>query len=443
MGDADTIAAVATAPGIGGVGVIRVSGERVPEILIKVVGRALTPRLASFVRFVDDAGEPIDEGLAMHFPAPRSYTGEEVLEIHAHGGPVVLGRLLARCLGSGARLAQPGEFTKRAFLNGKMDLAQAEAVADLIAARTDQAARSAARSLGGEFSKQIQSFQTELTQLRVVVEGAIDFPDEGIDFLQDAAVRRRLSALLTLLEGALRAGKIGRAQHEGLCAVLVGPPNSGKSSIINMLCMDEVAIVSPLPGTTRDLVRAAIQIDGVPIEIIDTAGLRVTSDLIEGLGIERTRRAAANADVVVVVSDCSGEGVFDAAILSQLPGHARRLRVHNKIDLVDLPPRTQEEGGATDVWVSALTGAGKDDLRRALVSGFAGDSEYVFAARARHLLALSRCRDCVRSAVGLLDSVELLAEELRGAQHALGEITGDVVADDLLGEIFSKFCIGK
>lgn len=443
MGDADTIAAVATAPGVGGVGVIRVSGEHVPEILIKVVGRALTPRLASFVRFLDDAGEPIDEGLAMHFPAPRSYTGEDVLEIHAHGGPVVLGRLLARCLGFGARLAQPGEFTKRAFLNGKIDLAQAEAVADLIAARTDQAARSAARSLGGEFSKQIQSFQMELTQLRVVVEGAIDFPDEGIDFLQDAAVRRRLSAILALLEGALRVGEIGRAQHEGLCAVLVGPPNSGKSSIINMLCMDEVAIVSPLPGTTRDLVRAAIQIDGVPIEIIDTAGLRVTADLLEGLGIERTRKAVADADVVVVVSDCSGGSVLDAAILPALRGHARWLRVHNKIDLVDLPPRVQEDGGTTDVWVSALTGAGKDDLRRALVVGFGGDSEYVFAARRRHLLALSRCRDCVRSALGLLDSVELLAEELRGAQHALGEITGEVLADDLLGEIFSSFCIGK
>lgn len=443
MDDADTIAAVATAPGVGGVGVIRVSGERVPDILIKVVGRALSPRVAGFVRFADDAGELIDEGLALYFPGPRSYTGEDVLEIHGHGGPVVLRRLLARCLSFGARLAQPGEFTKRAFLNGKMDLAQAEAVADLIVARTDQAARSAARSLGGEFSRRIQSFQTELTQLRVIVEGSIDFPEEGIDFLQDASVRHRMSALLALVEGALRAGEIGRVQQEGLCAVLVGPTNSGKSSIINMLCMDDVAIVSPFPGTTRDLVRAPIQIDGVPIEIIDTAGLRVTPDLIERLGIERTRKAVGTADVVVVVSDCSGEAALDASMLSELPSHARWLRVHNKIDLVGLSPRTLVGEEGTEVWVSALTGEGREDLRRALVADCAGGAEEAFAARTRHLVALRACRGSLKQALDLLDQVELLAEELREAQRALGEITGDFVADDLLGEIFASFCIGK
>lgn len=443
MVDGETIAAVATAPGVGGVGVIRVSGDRVPEIMTAVVGRTLRPRVASFVRFVDESGDPIDEGLALLFPSPRSYTGEDVLEIQAHGGPVVLNRLLSRCLAAGARLAQPGEFTKRAFLNGKMDLAQAESVADLIAARTEQAARSAARSLDGEFSRRIRSFLTELTQLRVVIEGSIDFPDEGIDFLQEASVPQRLTALTALVDGAIRAGEIGRIQQAGLCAVLVGAPNSGKSSIINMLCMDEVAIVSPFPGTTRDLVRAPIQIDGIPIEMIDTAGLRITADPVEGLGIERTQRAVATADIVVVVSDASGEAVLDPQMLAELPSDVPWVRVHNKIDLIGLTPRSAVSGRVTDVWISALTGAGRDQLRAALLAGSVGDSEYAFAARVRHLVALRRCRDRLDRALQSLSSVELAAEELRDAQSALSEITGEFVADDLLGEIFRNFCIGK
>lgn len=440
---ADTIAAIATAPGIGGVGVVRVSGNGVPDIVRAIVGRSLEPRVARFVRFLDDAGELIDEGLALYFPAPRSYTGEDVLEIQAHGGPIVLNRLLARCTSFGARLAAPGEFTQRAFLNGKIDLAQAEAVADLIAARTDQAARSAARSLAGEFSRRIQSFQTELTQLRVIVEGALDFPDEGIDFLRDADVAGRLARLIVLIDEALDAAQTGRIQQEGLCVVLVGAPNTGKSSIINMLCMDEVAIVSPLPGTTRDLVRAPLQVDGVPIEIIDTAGLRMTSDPLEGLGIERTRRALASADVLVVVSDASKAEGVDADTVFGLPEGIRRVRVHNKIDLVGLPARRVVDGRNSDVWISALTGAGRDDLRNALLADTGGQMVGAFAARTRHIAALQNTRDCLGRCVLMLESLDVAAEELRIAQEALSEITGEFAADDLLGEIFSNFCIGK
>jgi tRNA modification GTPase len=443
MVDADTIAAVATAPGVGGVGVVRVSGRLVGQVVEEVVGRPLRPRVATFVRFSDETGAPIDEGLALFFSGPSSYTGEDVLEIQAHGGPVVLNRLLSRCLAAGARLAAPGEFTKRAFLNGKIDLAQAEAVADLIAARTDQAARSAARSLAGEFSRQISAFRTELTELRVVVEGSIDFPDEGIDFVREAAVAGRLEALRHRVDEAVRAGETGRKQQEGLCAVLVGAPNAGKSSIINGLCMDDVAIVSPFPGTTRDLVRAPMQVDGIPIELIDTAGLRITADPVEGLGIERTYRAVETADIVVVVIDGTGESVLDEESLARLPSCVPWIRVHNKIDLTGELAHSRTEGRMTDVWVSAKTGAGLPELRRALGGQNPGAASTAIAARARHLEALRECRSALSRAENRLEEVELVAEELRSAQNALGQITGEFVADDLLGEIFSRFCIGK
>jgi tRNA modification GTPase len=444
MHDVDTIAAVATPPGVGGISVVRVSGPRVPQIVQALCGRSLRPRIASLMCFRDSADVPIDEGIGILFSAPHSYTGEDVLEIQGHGGPVVINQLLKRCLDLGARLAEAGEFTKRAFLNGRLDLAQAEAVADLISARTEQAAKSAARSLTGEFSRRVTRFQEELTRLRVLLEGSLDFPDEGIDFIQEADVRGRLEALLDAVAASERAGTVGRLLQEGISIALVGPPNVGKSSLINLLCNDEVAIVTPIPGTTRDLVKETIQIEGIPLQIVDTAGLRVATEPVEALGIARTWGAVATADVLVVVLDASTEARLEGSMLSRFPAGTPRVWVHNKIDLVSLEPRMESRSDGVHVWLSAKSGAGLSALQRAIVSfGGGGDVDGAFSARERQLRALRAARRGILRAVETLEEPELSAEELRVVQAVLSEITGEVLADDILGEIFSTFCIGK
>jgi tRNA modification GTPase len=458
----DTIAAIATPPGHGGVGVVRVSGAGVPAIAAGVVQRPLEPRAATLVAFRGADGAALDQGLALYFPRPRSYTGEDVLELHAHGGPVVLRLLLERCVALGARLARPGEFTQRAFLNGKLDLAQAEGVADLIEAATAAAARAAARSLSGEFSNEIRALAGRLIELRMYTEAALDFPDEDVDFLRAADVAGRVSAILAQVSGVLARARQGALLRDGLTVVLVGRPNVGKSSLLNRLAGDAIAIVTPIAGTTRDAVHSQIEIRGIPLTIVDTAGLRPTDDPIETLGIERTWAAIRRADLALVLVDAAaGDGVAgaDAAILDQMPAALRRLVVHNKIDLAGLPagvnscPAPGRAGEPAplerQVFLSAKSGAGIEALRQEIlaIAGAHEDTEGVFLARARHLAAL---RDAVGSleaaaahAAGARPPLELLAEDLRAAHAALGTITGEFTSDDLLGVIFSRFCIGK
>jgi tRNA modification GTPase len=455
----DTIAAIATPAGRGGIGVIRVSGSAVPAVIAGLVGHELVPRAATFATFRGAAGEALDQGLALHFPAPRSYTGEHVFELHGHGGPAVLRLLLGRCLELGARLAEPGEFTKRAFLNGKLDLAQAEGVADLIDAATSAAARAAARSLTGAFSREIRAQVDALTELRVFTEATLDFPDEELDFLRAADARGRLEALRRELAGIVARARRGALLRDGLVVVLVGAPNVGKSSLLNRLAGDEVAIVTPIAGTTRDTVRSDIEITGIPLTVVDTAGLRPTDDPIEALGIGRTWAAVARADVVLVLLDAKeGEAPTipaDAAILAQLPPALPRIVLHNKIDLVGIAATSERRYEAASgfshahVWLSAKTGEGVELLRREMLAlaGAQEDMESTYLARERHLRALDEAMQRLAAVATHLGAasppLELVAEELRGAQLALGAITGEFTADDLLGAIFSRFCIGK
>jgi len=459
----DTIAAIATPPGRGGIGVIRVSGPAVPAMITALFGRDLPPRIATAATFHDARGETLDQGLALHFPAPRSYTGEHVLELHGHGGPAVMRALLARCLELGARLAEPGEFTRRAFLNGKLDLAQAEAVADLIDAATATAARAAARSLSGAFSREIHALVAALTELRMITEATLDFPDEDLDFLRAADAQGRLAAIRAQAAWIEARAEQGALLRDGLVVVLIGAPNVGKSSLLNQLVGDEVAIVTSIAGTTRDTVRSEIEIHGIPLSVIDTAGLRPTDDPIETLGIERTWAAIARADLVLVLVDAKAGDVglasADAAILGQLPAKLPRIVIHNKIDLLAVAPKSELHAEAGDdhdaassrchVWLSAKTGAGVDLLRHEVLAvvGAHEDMEGVFLARERHLHALrDAAAHLAAAAQHLADArppLELFAEELRAAQAALGAITGEVPADDLLGAIFSRFCIGK
>ena len=438
---ADLIAAIASAPGRGGVGVVRVSGADIAPLAAAVLGRVPAPRHATFSRFLDGEGQTIDEGIALVFAAPHSFTGEHVLELQGHGGPVVLNLLLQRCLELGARLAEPGEFSRRAFLNGKLDLAQAEAVADLIDAASSEAARSAVRSLSGAFSARIAELVEGLTRLRMLVEATLDFPEEEIDFLRDADAFGRLDAIEARLAAVRAQARQGVLLREGLTVVLIGQPNVGKSSLLNQLAGFEAAIVTEVAGTTRDTVREAIQIQGVPLHIIDTAGLRETRDAVEKIGIERTWAAVEKADVALLLVDAAhGLGEREAAILARLPEVAR-LTIHNKIDVTFDAPRVAGD----DVWLSAKTGAGVDLLRGKLLeaAGWQAAGEGAFMARARHLDALSRAAGHLAAARGSAAQLELFAEELRLAQAALSEITGEFSADDLLGEIFSTFCIGK
>jgi len=442
----DTIAAIATPPGRGGIGVIRVSGPSLKRFAHALCERTLTPRNATFTRFRDASGEVIDEGLLLYFPAPYSFTGEDVLELQGHGGPVVLRLLLERCLALGARIAEPGEFSRRAFLNGRMDLAQAESVADLIDASSAQAARSAVRSLGGAFSDHVHALRDELIDLRMLVEATLDFPEEEIDFLQQARAFERLEAIERHLANVLSSARQGALLREGMKIVLAGQPNVGKSSLLNLLAGDERAIVTDIAGTTRDVLRESIHLEGVPVHIVDTAGLRESEDPVERIGVERTWRELAEADLIVHLVDARfGWNDADSEIDARLPQDVPRIRVENKIDLTSLDAGVLEENGLTRVRMCAKSGAGLDGLRHALLErvGFVPGSEDVFIARQRHLEALSEAAAHVRTARDTAHALDLFAEELRLAQDALGKITGEFTSDDLLGVIFSRFCIGK
>jgi tRNA modification GTPase len=458
------IAAIATAPGRGAVGIVRVSARDVRPIIQAVCGRELPPRQAVFGPFRAADGSAIDQGLAIHFPAPHSYTGEDVLELQAHGGPVVLQLLLARCLEAGAsmalRVAEPGEFTQRAFLNGKLDLAQAEAVADLIDASTEAAARSATRSLAGEFSGEVHALRDALVHLRMLVEATLDFPEEEIDFLQKADAQGQLQRLQDNVARVMQRARQGALLREGISVVIAGQPNAGKSSLLNALAGAELAIVTPIPGTTRDVVRQTIQIEGVPLHVIDTAGLREGGDAVEQIGIERAWGQIEKADAVVFLHDLTRAGFpeyqqADAAIAQKLPKDVPVIEVWNKVD-ASAPTPTLAQGGREEdaspspsLRLSAKTGTGLDALRRKLLetAGWQAAPEGVFIARERHLHALRRVDAHLMEAAALIaqqaQALDLLAEELRLAQNALSEITGEFSADDLLGVIFSRFCIGK
>lgn len=441
-----TIAAVATPPGRGGIGVVRISGVLVVDVARAVLGALPAPRRATYAEFRDARAQVIDRGIALYFPAPHSYTGEEVLELQGHGGPAVLQMVLGACLDAGARLAEPGEFTRRAFLEGKLDLAQAEAVADLIDAASREAARSAMRSLSGEFSEAIGSLVEELTELRALIEAMLDFPEEEIDHTHREDAAGRLDRVRASLETVMVRSRQGSLLRTGIHVVLAGRPNVGKSSLLNRLAGEERAIVAAVPGTTRDALRETILVEGVPIVIVDTAGLRESGDEVERLGIERSWREVARADVVLMVLEAPlGMNEEDRALLARLPEQGTRLFVYNKVDLAPAERAGRRGDGRQEVWVSAKSGAGIDALRGALLeaAGWTGTGESVYIARERHLRALAQARDHLQVAVAQIGHWEFLAEELRLAQGALGEITGEVSADDLLGEIFARFCIGK
>ncbi len=446
----DTIVAVATPPGRGGVGVVRVSGPKTPEIAAVILGDLPTPRRASFVRFLDGRQQPIDAGLALFFPAPHSYTGEHVLELQGHGGPVVLESVVARVLELGARRAQPGEFTQRAFLNDKLDLTQAESIADLIDAGSREAARAAMRSLQGEFSAMVQGLTEAVIELRTYVEAAIDFPEEEIDFLADRQLEERLIGVREHFDAVEQSARQGRLLREGMTVVIAGRPNAGKSSLLNRLAGYDAAIVTPIPGTTRDILRERIDIDGMPLHVLDTAGLRDSEDAVETEGVRRAELEIARADRVLFVVDA----VLDPDALAfseekrRLPSDVPVTIIFNKCDQAVGLPVADTISGPPRVMLSALTGDGLDLLRAHLkhAMGFHTAESGTVSARQRHLDALGRARKYVEEGARQLRerrAGELVAEELRAAQNALGEITGAFTTDDLLGRIFSSFCVGK
>ena len=442
----EIIAAIATAPGRGGIGVVRISGPELSGLAAAFGGKASQARMAQFARFRDGSGNLIDEGLLLYFPGPHSFTGEDVIELQGHGGPVVMQMLLARCLELGARLAEPGEFTRRAFLNGKLDLAQAESVADLIEASTAAAARSAVRSLTGSFSKEVHALVERLIDLRMLVEATLDFPDEDVDFLVEARAFERVDAIATELAALLDRAAQGSLLRSGLHVVLVGQPNVGKSSLLNRLAGEERAIVTDIAGTTRDALRETIQLEGIPLHITDTAGLRDTHDEVEKIGIARTWQEIERADVVVRLVDVrAGLTDADAAIDARLPAGVERITVFNKVDLANRPPERSEADGAVNLYLSAKADQGVDLLRAELlrVAGWHRHGEDLILARERHLVALRTALACTRRALDNRHALELMAEELRLAQEAVNEITGEFTPDDLLGVIFSRFCIGK
>ena len=448
----DTIAAVATAPGTGGIGIVRVSGPLASTIGERITGNTLSHRIAHFRAFLDRNGETIDSGIALLFAAPHSFTGEDVLELQGHGGPAVLDLLLRECCHHGARLAAPGEFSQRAFLNDKIDLAQAEAIADLISATTEAGVRSASRSLQGVFSREIEMLMQQVVELRVYVEAAIDFPDEEIDFLEQGKVREQLAALESQLVSVLRTARQGKLLRDGMKLVIAGRPNAGKSSLLNALSGEDSAIVTPIEGTTRDVLREHIQIDGMPLHIVDTAGLRDSADLVEKEGIDRAWREMASADRILLVVDASSEDAAraDADSLwpefhTHLPRSIPVTLVHNKVDITGEAPGIRQLSGNTVVSLSALTGDGLELLRQHLkqAMGFEEDAAHGFIARRRHIDALERALEALQAGSAQTGYGELLAEDLRRCHTILGEITGAMSADELLGEIFSSFCIGK
>ena len=442
----DTIAAIATATGSGGIGVVRVSGPQARTIAQSILGQCPSARHAAYLPFKEADQSTIDQGIAIYFQAPNSYTGEDVLELQAHGGPALLQILLSRCLALGARQALPGEFTQRACLNEKMDLAQAEAVADVINASTVEAARSAMRSLSGEFSNRIHVLLDRLIELRMYVEACLDFPEEEIDFITQGNVEAKLKNILAELQKIFQQAKQGNLLREGLTVVLVGQPNVGKSSLINQLAGDEVAIVTPIAGTTRDTVKSLIQINGIPLHIIDTAGLRETDDEIEKFGIARTWRALESANIALLLLDAT-HGITDVekSILDRLPLDLPKIWVHNKIDLSLEAPSLKEIDHEMHVFISAKKGDGVDLLKAHLLkmAGWQTTSEGIFMARTRHLESIAKVESFLNVGLQSIDQAELVAENLRSAQTELNSITGEFTPDDLLGEIFSKFCIGK
>jgi tRNA modification GTPase len=445
----DTIAAVATPPGIGGVGIVRISGPSAPVIARALLGQLPAARHASFSRFRSADGSTLDEGLALYFPAPHSFTGEHVLELQGHGGPVVMDLLLQEVLMHGARLARPGEFSERAFLNGKLDLAQAEAIADLIESASVEAARAALRSMEGAFSQRVREITEQMIQLRLHIEATLDFPEEGIALLADLNLSNRAQQLTEQIDLLRAATHQGQLLHDGMTVVLAGPPNAGKSSLLNALSQRDSAIVSPIPGTTRDVLREQIQIDGMPLHVLDTAGLRETNDAIESEGVRRALEAMQRADrVLLVIDDCEAEGGTVPALVMQLPEKVRVTLVRNKIDRSGRAPGPLPLTiNMPEFAISAQSGAGVDQLRKHLKEcmGYQAAGEGTFSARRRHLDAIERARGHVGAAQVQLAAqrAELAAEELRQAQQALGEITGEFSSDDLLGRIFSSFCIGK
>ena len=449
----DPIVAIATAPGRGAVGVIRVSGKDIAAVIAAVCGKRLQPRHATYLPFLDAAGQPIDKGLAIYFPAPHSYTGEDVLELQAHGGPVVLQLLLARCLEAQPqlRVAQPGEFTERAFLNDKIDLAQAEAIADLIDASTETAARSAARSMSGEFSRAVNALLDKLIHLRMLVEATLDFPEEDIDFLQKADASGQLRGLQATLEGVMQSAQQGSILRDGIKVVIAGQPNAGKSSLLNALAGAELAIVTPIAGTTRDKVTQLIQIDGVPLHVVDTAGLREALDDVEKIGIERAWGEIEGADAVLFLHDLTQQNATDYIAADAIIQRAVALKTPKKTPVIDVWNKSDAAPSAvsTGVVVSAKTGEGLQALREQLLRavGWQSAPEGVYMARERHVQALAKVQTQLAAAAAQLQAtspaLDLLAEDLRQAQIALSEITGQFTPDDLLGEIFSKFCIGK
>jgi len=442
----EIIAAIATAPGRGGIGVVRLSGGGLLPLAEALTGKLPLPRRATLCHFLAADGVAIDHGILLFFPAPHSYTGEDVLELQGHGGPVVLQMLLTRCLELGARVAEPGEFSQRAFLNDKLDLVQAEAVADLIEAGSAAAARSALRSLSGEFSREVRALVARLTELRMLVEATLDFPEEEIDILRDTDAAQRLSAIRADLDLLLQRARAGCLLRSGLQVVLAGMPNVGKSSLLNRLAGEERAIVTEVAGTTRDAVRETILIDGIPLHIIDTAGLRETDEVVERIGVERAWREIERADVVLQLLDArSGETPADHAIAVRLPPGIERIVVENKCDLAGAAAARFTEAGRVHLRLSAKTGEGIGLLHGELlrVAGWGGHGEDVVLARERHLEALGLAAEKSALAARRLDRIELCAEELRLGHEALSRITGEFTADDLLGEIFSRFCIGK
>jgi tRNA modification GTPase len=442
----ETIAAIATPPGNGGVGIIRISGEAIPEIVSQLFKKKLSPRRALFTTFLDQDGAIIDSGIVLYFPAPASYTGEDVLEIQAHGGSVVMNMLLRRVLALGARLAKPGEFTERAFLNNKLDLTQAEAIADLIESSTEQSVRSAQRSMQGVFSEQINSLITELTELRIYIEAAIDFVDEEIEFLTDGIVENRLIKLVQRLEEIQKTAYQGRLLRDGMTIVLAGKPNAGKSSLLNALTGHDASIVTDIAGTTRDLIKERIQIDGMPLHIIDTAGLRESSNAVEQEGIRRAQEEIRKADKVLLLIDI--RDAENQQLNEFIPEGLDITTIINKIDLLNREPEIQITESGSLIYLSVKTGEGMDLLSQHLKKsvGYNDTNENIFIARTRHLEALRKSHEFVQSALNQLQTnlaSELVAEELRLAQQTLAEITGEFTSDDLLGKIFSSFCIGK
>ncbi len=451
MDNSDVIAAIATPPGKGGISVVRISGNNLEPIANVLLGKLPPPRYAQINNFLDHHQKIIDQGIALYFPAPHSYTGEDVLELQGHGGPAVVNLLLNQCIAAGARLAQPGEFTLRAYLNEKIDLLQAESVADIIDASTSEAARCAIRSLQGTFSSTINTLVRLLIELRMFIEATLDFPEEEIDVLQILPVQSKLEDIRTQLTQVLESAKQGRLLQEGITIVLVGQPNVGKSSLLNQLTGEDAAIVTDIPGTTRDTIRQTITLEGIPVHIIDTAGLRVTTDVVEKAGIERTYAAVQKADVIIWLKDQSKQTCeTKIEIQKQLNSRLPLITIFNKIDLIDEQPKVISELGSTTIYLSAKTGAGISLLQQKLLeiigwqSNLAGEG--LFMARQRHLQALNKAAEHLNNAHTIFHhqhQLELFAEELRLSQESLASITGEFTADDLLGEIFSQFCIGK